>query len=59
MPVPKEHTISQPDLAKGESAEEKMPEEQEQKEDARLEFSGLQSQIPEALSRSHSEPDRR
>jgi putative transposase len=29
MPVPKKRTISQPDLAKGESAEEKMPEEQE------------------------------
>ena len=28
MPVPKKRTISQPDLAKGESAEEKMPEEQ-------------------------------
>src|SRR5437870_924670 len=28
MPVPKKGTISQPDLAKGESAEEKMPEEQ-------------------------------
>jgi len=29
MPVPKKRTISQPDLAKGESAEEKMPEEPE------------------------------
>ena len=29
MPVPKKRTISQPDLAKGASAEEKMPEEQE------------------------------
>src|SRR5437588_7873651 len=29
MPVPKKGTISQPDLAKGASAEEKMPEEQE------------------------------
>src|SRR5437764_8466343 len=29
MPVPKKRTISQPDLAKGASAEEKMPEENE------------------------------